>query len=549
MAGQAEIGALRVRLAMDVGKFIQNTRRARRASNSMAKRMGKAFAGLGASALASAGVVARAASRVADNMDMLNKKARTAGVSAEFFQTLKFAAIEAGVEQKRMEKSLETLLKRVGEARLGLGPLASKLKEYDENLFEAIRNTRSQEEAMRLLADATRRESDAANRGALTAAAFSKANMQMLRIMEQGSDVFDRTTKKARRFNAIIGQDVLDDMSQLNNRMGVATEQISQNWSAMVSQMMKENVDLQESIARMMKTVREFFFSLRDVQQLPLTDARRILGETEKDITRIREQMAKLRSGEGQGPAAQMGATEKMSNLQSLLNEKLEKQRELAAHITGLSQRRLKFEQQANEVARGGEDGEGVGGFDTETVESATMFNDQVNRGIMLMDGAITPMERYREQIAAIKAAQDQGIGNTEKWNKAQQRAALMVASEYAGLAGNVAGSMSRIFGESKGWAIAEAVINTAQAVTRTLAVHGATPWGWANAAAAAAAGAAEIATIQRTTKGGGGGGSTSRASGGASAGGAQGDGRGGGGVRQVANITLQGQTFGREQV
>ncbi len=57
------------------------------------------------------------------------------------------------------------------------------------------------------------------------------------------------------------------------------------------------------------------------------------------------------------------------------------------------------------------------------------------------------------------------------------------------------------IFGESK----AGAIVNTAQAVTATLAQYGATPWGFAAAAAAAAAGAAQIATIRSTSRGGGG--------------------------------------------
>src|SRR5690606_38527124 len=63
-------------------------------------------------------------------------------------------------------------------------------------------------------------------------------------------------------------------------------------------------------------------------------------------------------------------------------------------------------------------------------------------------------------------------------------------------------GALGKMFGDSKEFAIAEAIINTAQAITKTLAQYGATPWGLAAAGVAAASGAAQIATIARTNKG-----------------------------------------------
>jgi len=551
MAGDAEIGALRVRLAMDAGKFIRSTRRASRASDRMAKRIGKALGGLGLAAGSAAIAVTRASEQIADQLDMLNKKARTAGVASDFYQTLEFAAVEAGVEQQKLNKGLETFLKRVGEARLGLGPLASKLKEYDQQLFEAVKTSRSQEEALRLVADAMQRETDAANRGALAAAAFSKANLDLVRVLEQGSEGLTRTEKKARDFSSIIDQHLLDKMSELNNRIGTANKKISKNWQAMMATMAEEAAVAREQIADLTQSIREMFFSFRDVQELPLTDARRQLSETERELERVNQRIEKLRRDGPQGAFGQMNPEFQLNEVLREREGLLAKQKELAARITELSQRRLANEHGINEARDAREEGQG---FDTQTVTTATLLNDQIARGMRLMETAQTPMERYREQIDAINAAQAKGIGNTQKWQSAQNRAALMVASGYAGLAGDVAGSLGSIFGESKGWAIAQAVINTAQAVTATLAQYGGTPWGWANAAAAAAAGAAEIATIRRTSKGSGSSSSGSQvSSAAASASSAQSSGGGGvaqgGGVRQGVNITLQGDSFSREQV
>jgi len=85
-----------------------------------------------------------------------------------------------------------------------------------------------------------------------------------------------------------------------------------------------------------------------------------------------------------------------------------------------------------------------------------------------------------------------------------QQQQAMWETARTAGQA------FATLFPKSKAVAIANAVINTAESVTKTLATYGATPWGIAAAAAAAAAGAVQIATIRSANIGGGGGGRSS---------------------------------------
>lgn len=63
-------------------------------------------------------------------------------------------------------------------------------------------------------------------------------------------------------------------------------------------------------------------------------------------------------------------------------------------------------------------------------------------------------------------------------------------------------GALSQLFPKTKAFAIANAVINTAEAITKTIAYYGGTPWGWAAAAATGLAGAAQIAAILRTQPG-----------------------------------------------
>jgi hypothetical protein len=128
-------------------------------------------------------------------------------------------------------------------------------------------------------------------------------------------------------------------------------------------------------------------------------------------------------------------------------------------------------------------------------------------------------------------------------------------ATLFGGLAQLATVGGKKLFNIAKAFSIAEAVMNTAVAITKAMTT---VPWPFSlvAAAGAAAAGAAQIATIAATSPGGGGGGIKSpSASGGggaasaAAAAPAAGGGGGGGRQTQVALQLTGGDMFGRDQV
>jgi hypothetical protein len=82
----------------------------------------------------------------------------------------------------------------------------------------------------------------------------------------------------------------------------------------------------------------------------------------------------------------------------------------------------------------------------------------------------------------------------------------MVAQNAYAGMAGNIAGSLEKVFAGSKGVAIASALINTYEAATKALATYP-PPFNYVAAAATVAAGMVQVANIRKTTKDGGGGG------------------------------------------
>jgi hypothetical protein len=183
---------------------------------------------------------------------------------------------------------------------------------------------------------------------------------------------------------------------------------------------------------------------------------------------------------------------------------------------------------------------------------AAEIFQNIVKQSEALYANSRTPMEQYEQNLQKIKDAHATG----ELAARAHMQANALLAGEFLSLADTAAGALGTLFKDSKGVAIAQAVINTAQAITATLAQYGATPWGLVAAGVAAASGAAQIATIMSAqpgsskkpsvgkggkSKGGGGGGSSDSASPKATGSGQT--------MQRSMNVVINGTNFSRDQV
>jgi hypothetical protein len=168
-----------------------------------------------------------------------------------------------------------------------------------------------------------------------------------------------------------------------------------------------------------------------------------------------------------------------------------------------------------------------------------------------IMTDLRTPGEEYAATLERIAAANLSGVDAA----RAHSAATAVLVNDYLQLADNIGTALGILFKDSKAVAVAQAVINTAQAITKTFATYGATPWGFALAASMAAVGAAQIATIMSAQKGSGKkpavtSGRGSSGGGGTAGGSAVAATTPAAGPRQAVTINLMGQGgFSREQV
>lgn len=185
---------------------------------------------------------------------------------------------------------------------------------------------------------------------------------------------------------------------------------------------------------------------------------------------------------------------------------------------------------------------------------TAAFFSfDQAAR--LAAEGTALASESQKKLGESVKSTSDKIISQLDAMDALRQKsfeASLETTQQWLTVGDTVGQALATLFKENKAVAIAQAVINTAQAITEALKLP--FPLNWAQVAAVTALGAAQIATISSANpgggskalkKGGGGGGNktqkavseTSTSSGGAVPG-------------QAVNITLVGQGgFDREQV
>lgn len=179
-------------------------------------------------------------------------------------------------------------------------------------------------------------------------------------------------------------------------------------------------------------------------------------------------------------------------------------------------------------------------------------YNEQQNLLTDSLNQKLLSETEYAGRRRQLEQRLQDDLGKMDEMRRMQAMSAT--STLFGGLAQLATVGGKKLFNIAKAFSIAEAVMNTAVAITKAMTT---VPWPFSlvAAAGAAAAGAAQIATIAATSPGGGGGGIKSpSASGGAGAASAaaaspSSDGGGGGRQTQVALQLTGGDMFGRDQV
>jgi hypothetical protein len=141
--------------------------------------------------------------------DALAKFSRRAGITAQAYSELQFAADLAGVSAGDFDSAMRQFTRNLGEARRGQGTLSEALKKTNRPLLRQLRATESSQEALDLLLGAMAGMKNPADRAAFAAAAFGEAGQKMTLIMENGAEGLAAARREFRDLHKTIDGDAL----------------------------------------------------------------------------------------------------------------------------------------------------------------------------------------------------------------------------------------------------------------------------------------------------------------------------------------------------
>ena len=227
----------------------------------------KAFIGL--ATVASVAVFAKLTKDAIQFADNIGKVSDAVGLATDTYQGYVHAASLAGVEQSQLNSNLTAFVKRVGEAREGVGPLISFLRKYDETLLKNIQSSKNQEHAFGLVADAIQNATKATDKAAIANAAFSRAGISMVLMMKNGAAGLREMRKEAYSLGIILDEQTIRKAEEANDKLDIMARVIKTNLIKQLVKLSPQIIKVGNAFAAAIPKVTAFFERIFDRESVP----------------------------------------------------------------------------------------------------------------------------------------------------------------------------------------------------------------------------------------------------------------------------------------
>lgn len=252
----------------------------------------------------SVNAILKGAETAIDAMHRIKDAAEASGLSTDLFQGLQFAAVQAGTPMQELEQALRAFAKGMGEAKNAQGQLYSGMKEFNPELLRMLLATRSQEQALKLLADRMAATDDATKRAALASVAFGDSGVKIAKLFADGGGAIDGFVAKARAMGFIIDEHMLKRAAEIDDKFKIASAVIDRQFKLVLIELAPTIVDTAELIGRLVRGLNAMTDAFRDVEQLSAAGiARRMdslrvtLGKAVDDYNATMQRLDDMKAG------------------------------------------------------------------------------------------------------------------------------------------------------------------------------------------------------------------------------------------------------------
>lgn len=283
---------------LTAGGFDQIERRAKQSSTVLEQGMARAgsaaesmtlrLAGA-AAALLSIRALAVGARQALDTLGDINDKSTAAGLDPKTFQTVATAAKSVGVEIDTTATALALYAKNSGLAVNGQGELVSSLGKLDPALLKSIQGASTQEERIRLAADALDKATDSAKRAALANALFGRSGPQIAAAFEGGGRAIDDLAVKLRNAGQIYDSELVQRSDDMGDKLDLLSQKID-------VQLKTAFVNLGPAILNVTGWIGDWIADLNIVlDQLKSIEDRTVLNPLQNRLIELENRMAALK--------------------------------------------------------------------------------------------------------------------------------------------------------------------------------------------------------------------------------------------------------------
>lgn len=273
------------RMQNRVSKFTRSVSRGLRKANktvdSLVRGMGrgaKTVAKFGGAVLGiGSAATITALNRTAESADALAKQSRRLQFPIEELQEWKFVAEQSGVSNELLDKSLGAFSKRLGEAKGGMGPLVSGLKNINPELLQQLQNTDSVSDAFALYVDAMRNAETATEKAALANAGFSRSGLNLVNIADNSSASIKALREEQRQNGNITMQ-----QAEAAEAYGDAVNSLKKSLMGTLQQVL---LPMMPAITKNVRQWREWIIANKDLIRTRITEFAKNLWARIKALT------------------------------------------------------------------------------------------------------------------------------------------------------------------------------------------------------------------------------------------------------------------------
>jgi hypothetical protein len=515
------IGALHVALGMDAAEFHTGVKGAisavGRLDASLTSKIRNSliqFELLKAGARAAFDATIGAISQAIRTADDMGKLSQSLGISTEQLSRLQHAAALSGVDVAEFRTGIVQLIKSMDESKDPMSEGGRVFAALGINVRDAAGRMRDADVVLSEVAAKFAGYTDGANKTAIAVALFGKAGDKLIPMLNAGAKGLRDIGAEADAFGITLNDRTAKAAEQFNDTL----HRVNETKRGFVMQL----------TARLLPALNAYA-----EQMLAASMANNNMQSTTSALAGAAEFLARMLSG------AVLAAQRMVAEVAALLNLF----GSLGTIFSGTERIRQRFEEMRAESAKtveafaalkAGNDAIWSSWLTNMTIVAAEFPKknapivasaDSLKESMRsLKDEQRAAMDELlsdktgaaADKLLALRAAVNSGIISWQQYGKAVRQVADDQAKNLNDMLSQASSTLGAMFEDSKAVAIAQALINTYQGVTKALATYP-PPVAQVMAGLQLAAGLAQVASIRSTTKsGGGGGGGAAAPSGGA---------------------------------